>query len=305
VKGGNPLTGFADPSWPRPAVPDLSGLEVSVFTPEPVEPLELVTRLLQLRVDRASKTPLKSGEVLEAGDLAVVEVIGFAKDGKMVELAFKDLELVAGWPSSIFGLGEAVVGRKVGEEARLDLSVPVWMRIKSGARLELPEFNEAFFGELGRGATLADVMDSLAAEAEAVQRTQTEAEATRRVLSMVAARAKPEVSEHLIDIVIGWHWQQGQGAVMKELGRPLAEQDAALHARLNHPQTRADAHEQLAVSMTMRAIAEAKGLVVEPLEETSGEFDSQQLSQQLTHLRAVAFVMENAAVKQTDVVLFP
>lgn len=297
------------PAVLRPRAPDLGGIEVVVQRPEPVSSDEILQRFEALRREVAARTARATGELIEVGDEVIVDIVTYTGDGKTVVAAVQQMELVAGGSSVIPGLGDALPGKKVGERFSEILDsfggVPAdfHVHVTTAKRLALPELDDALYGKLGRGANLSEVLESLANDAQQEQLALLGEEATRRALEAVAERAKLDVPDNLIDLEIGWSWRSGQDPVLAQLGVQMEQREAALRARLNDAQARAEARRRVAVTLTLRAIAEAQGLLVDAnagkpdAEPDSSTLVRDDVLQRVSHLRAVDYVMERVKVR--------
>jgi trigger factor len=295
------------PASLRPKPPDLNGLEITIPRPRPAQPDELVQRFEQLRVTHATRTPLAVGAEVKVDDEVTADVVAYDREMKVPQGGMEEARFLAGEETIVPGLGVAVTGHKVGERFT---SPGFKIHLKAASRLQLPGVDENFLHQVDRGATIPELLESLAAEATQEQLAALEEDATRGVLQAVAQRTKLEIPENLIDLEIAWSWRAGQDAVLSRLGLSMEERNAALKARLNDSAVRQEAKQRISVTLTLRAVAEANGLQVTAKESNKANGSSElsqalesdavtkdQTLQRLTHLRAVGFVMSRVKVR--------
>ena len=182
----------------------------------------------------------------------------------------------------------------------------------------LPPSSPELLAKLGFGSTLTEVMRGLADQLIDEAAALAQARATQLALEELVKSAGVKVPPSIVDVEIGLLWKDVEGELLSA-GATEEEQDQALHAWLNDSDTRRETEGRLATTLLVRAIAQREGLVVSDdaaeaeliaLAESAGmnakevgpalAANPQQKAracEQLTHLRAVAHIMERVTIR--------
>ena len=264
---------------PKVKAPGLDGLEVTVPKPEDLteddlsERLHLVLRGLAQVRDRAP------GDVVAERDEVMVDVLGYAR-GKLIPFSARADQWLEVAPMRMLpGFTEALVGLKVGESAKVDVTLPAnypvanlqgakatfLVDVRAARSVKMPDPKKAeTLKKLGRGKTVEKLMASLLAELEGELADALWLTAQDLVLDEVAKRSAPEVPAALVDEEIRRRWGQAEGKLLSEKGFDAAEQKEALDGWLTDPSTRAEAERRLKIALALGAVIVAEKLELTP-----------------------------------------
>jgi trigger factor len=266
---------------PPVTAPPLEGLEVSVPPPPTLVTQDVLDRLevlVRLIATTRVRTPT---EPVAWGDQICVDLLGHA-GGHLVPFSPREEEWFYVEPHpQLPGLFEGLIGKKIGDCVQVDVVLPVTypieqvrgtrvtfsVDIRSDVELSLPDIkNGGFIPQLGKGATIDEVMKSIVSDLEKERANETLLKAQNLVLDEVARRASLEVPEALIDDEIRRKWQGAESPFLVRKGFKPEQLKEALEGWLGDPATRSDAERRLRISLVMRAIAERDQVKLEPAE---------------------------------------
>lgn len=313
---------------PRVAVPPLHGLRVTLQSPSPPSPDDLIERLYErLRANAARRFRTEEEQVAMGDDVIcdlVVTVGGKPVPGGIrarVELEMRDYPLLP-------GLVEAVVGMSPLTQETLSVTLPahypapgcagkvaqVYLYIHEAYQVYQPEMDDpAALAAAGLGDCLSDAMAHLAREIDEEQGEQLLIQATQAALSEFGKLVKAPISEELIDSELLRVWEDSFEEVLVQSGFEEEQIEEAWHSFVEDPKLREECLIRIKTDAGLRALIDAQQLApdIEEIDrllestaaalgvtrETAGRVvrDKPKLSKKLvdssTHLRAVEFVI--------------
>lgn len=260
---------------PEVRAPSLDGLVMTVSLPPPPGEDELSGRFVELLREHAARRERAPGEAIARGDELRVDLLVYV-DGRLAPGGVKlDYVLDLVDDPAFEGLLEQLEGAPVGGAvtASVVLGPTHPNEALRGARAELlievlhayevtplDGGSEAALKALDRGATLDEVMESIAVELMQLGEAGARVDAEQDVLDEVAARAGAEVSDALVDEELRRRWAVAEGTQLSAKGFDGEEQAEALQSWLDDPVAREAARRVLRVSLALKAIAERDGV---------------------------------------------
>ena len=254
---------------PEVQPPSLEGLAAQL-SPRPITQDELLERLAELVREHAQRRMRAQGESVALGDEVQLDTIGYAQ-GRILPFSVREGSWALVNPDPLLpGFFEALVGRQVGLSVDIALTLPpdypvealrgaaarFLVDVREARELTLPDPGAPqFIAALGRGATLADVLQQLADELANEHADEAVREAREQVLDVLVERAKVEVPTALVDEEIRRRWTEAERPILMRKAFEPDELIQALDAWQQDPLTRADATRRLKIALVLAAIA--------------------------------------------------
>lgn len=267
--------------------PSLEGLQVKMPAPQAITPEAIIERFDALCRAVAPRRERELGEAVTPGDDVLLDVLGFA-NGRLLPFSARADWWTECTPDPLLpGFFESLVGARVGEAVAVNVVLPDDYAVESlrgvharfgvvlkAAREVTPLAEEASqrFSALGRGATLDEVMESIAGELVAERDAQYLQDFQDRVLKEVARRTRVEVPRSLVDEEIRQRWSEAEYPVLVGLGLPPEQTREAVDGWLMDASTRLEVEHRLRLALGLRALAE-KDRVQPEREEVEALFD--------------------------------
>jgi len=268
--------------------PSLEGLEVAMPAPAGVAVEALVERFDALCRAVAPRRERAPGEAVAPGDDVLLDVIG-SVDGRLIPFSARVDWWTEARPDPLLpGFFESLEGALVGEGVAVEVVLPEDYAVESlrGRRARfgvevkaarevtpLDEASAELFEALGRGATMDEVMEQLAAELAEEDAERCEQDFRQRVLAEVARRTQVEIPASLVDESLRERWSEHEHPVLVRLGVPAEQHPEAFEAWKRDVATRAEIEQRLRLALGLRAIIE-RDAVRPQREEALALFDS-------------------------------
>jgi trigger factor len=266
------------PPLPEVVAPPLEGLAVVVPAPEGVREEELLERFAALVRERAPMREREEGELLEAGDQVLVDVLGYAQ-GRLIPFSARGgLSLELAPMEELPGFCEALVGRPVGSSAELELELPsdyavpalagqrahFLVDVRAAWQVERPgSATEGLLEALGRGGTYEEVMESLLEELEEERADALHTRARELVLEALLERAAPPpLPPAVVDEEVRRQWLRVEAPLLQEKGFDAEELREALEGWLTDGPTRTQAERRLQQALVLGTIARRDGVTL-------------------------------------------
>ena len=188
----------------RPQVDPVGYMGIEVGKPEvQIEDSAVEAKLEGLRKEHATLVPVEGRDEIQEGDSVTLDFKGLGDHPEVERLSGEGVSIVVGSKQSLPGIEEALVGVKFGAttvaKITLNDSFPVEelrgqeieleLSIKEVKREALPELDDEFAQDTGRGQTLEQVRQSLREE----------------LAEQKEAEAKQIAEEKLIDALLAQH----------------------------------------------------------------------------------------------------
>lgn len=198
-------------AYPRPELPDLSGLKLKRPVAEIPEE-EIDRRLEQLRYINAEEIE-SDRDTIADGDFVVFDMKIVLEGEDPDEATSTQDEIIIGERDHIAGIDRAIIGHRPGDivevEYTFDEEHPdedlagkrarVIAEIDSFSPRELPELDDEFAGSLGDYETLDDLRSSIREQLETQAQNRAYEELRRQVLRHITEGTQIELPENLID----------------------------------------------------------------------------------------------------------
>lgn len=312
---------------PEVTLGDYKGIEVEKASAEvTAEDVEAELKKVQ---DQNARLITVEDRAVADGDQTVIDFEGFV-DGEAFEGGKgTDYPLTIGSHSFIDTFEEQLIGKNIGEEAEVNVTFPTEyhaenlagkpalfkVTVKEIKVKELPELNDEFAGEVSEFETLEEYKNDL--QAKLVERKEKEAatENENRVIAKVVENASMEIPDAMVESQVMNMVQdyarrmQSQGLSleqylqftgqtmdqMKEQMKPQAvkriETRLVLEAVVNAENITVSDE---AVEEELAKMAEAYQMEVDKLKEYMGEFEKNQMKEDLAVQEAVDFLVAEA-----------
>jgi trigger factor len=254
---------------PEVQPPSLEGLTAEL-APRPITQDDLLERLAELVREQAQRRVRAEGESVAMGDEVMLDTVGYAQ-GRLIPFSVRESSWALVNPDpQLPAFFESLVGRQVGLSVDIALTLPpdypveslrgasasFLVDVREARELTLPDpESPAFIASLGRGATLAEVLQKLADELAQERTDEAVRDAREHVLDVLVERANVEVPTALVDEEIRRRWAETERPILQRKDFDADELTQALDAWLQDPLTRADATRRLKIALVLVAIA--------------------------------------------------
>jgi trigger factor len=282
-----------DLSATRVEAPAFEGLSVTVPTPDDLTQDDLLERFRELKRQVSPRRTRRPNEAIDFGDDIVFDALGYS-EGKLIPFSARfDVRMELAPLAALPGFSEGLQGAHVGESREIAVDLPenypvealrgkpvrFIVDVKSAEAVrELGDGDPDLIGLLKRGATLDEVMDSIAEELENEAAEVLQVEGREMVFDELIARTQATVAPSVVDEEIRLTWQRLEGAALAEKNFDAEEQREALNGWLADPETREQTERRLKLSMVLGAIAKKEKIFLdaakleEILQEASTDF---------------------------------
>jgi trigger factor len=262
---------------PKATAPDITAIRVVVPLPK-VTADEIGVRLLDEARAHAVVAPKPQGSEIVASDEVRMSYLLY-KDGALVSAMFAhSMWFTLAYPplTAFSGLVDEILNARVGQRLCIRTRIPqdfgaaelagtevvMVLVIEEARSVVLPSLHDnTFVASLGFGATLDEVMKSLAQQIMIEKEQGLPFEAIRSVFHAIAQATDVDVPEALVEKECKRRWKISEGDALVHLNVPQNEQDDAMSAFVRLPAVRADCTKMLRILAAMRAIAERDGIV--------------------------------------------
>jgi trigger factor len=265
---------------PTVTAPSLDDLVVEVQGPHEPTPVDIALRLREIADVVAPSVARKPQEPVAAGDQVCLSIVGYVGD-RLIPFSARERAWMALRPEPVLpGFFEALVGKPVaGAPLRIPVRLPslypvealrgadAWfgVEILAAQATKPPPIDDAsFLLSLSKGDTVSAVREAIADDLRELAASHALLRAQEAVLDEIVRRAQVDVPEPLIDEEIRRRWMSAEGELLARRGFNGEQLSEAQEGWVKDPATRKDVRRRLAISLTLRAIAERDHVQVTP-----------------------------------------
>lgn len=262
-------------AYPRPKLPDLSGLKlrrpVAEITDEEID--EQTERLRQINAEEVEV----ERDTIEEGDLVIADVKVVLEDEDPDEVEATEREIIIGEREYLGDIDKALVGHKVGDVVEADFAYEedhpdenlrgrrgrIVAEIKEFRGRELPELDDDFARSLGNYESLEELRNSIRNQLDEARQEQAHEELRAQVMRYVLEGTEVELPEEMIERAAERSYEQLLREV-QQMGMSPAEfaEVAGLDEEELRNNQRARAESGLKLAMALDALAEQLGVEV-------------------------------------------
>ncbi|GEM_PF-5512688 len=216
LQEGEPFEFYATfTAYPKPQLPDVSGLKLKRPVAEVVEEAvdEQIEELRRLNTEEVET----DRDTIADGDAVVVEIGILLEDEDRDDLKLREEEIVVGSRDYIGDIDQALIGHAPGETVEVEYTFSedhpnedlagknarVSAEISSFSARKLPDLTDEFAQSLGDYETLDDLRGSIREQLEAAARAVADEELRGQVLRQILEGTTVDIPEQMIDEAAG------------------------------------------------------------------------------------------------------
>lgn len=252
----------------------------------PIEEDDVLERIDEWLLAVASLRRRGAQELVEWGDVVVLDVLGVTAEGLLPDGVRKGWEVQVRPDDALPGFFEALVGRRPGSTVSVELTLPgdddqplhvtFEMTVKEATALRWPSLDDpSVLAKLGKGS-FDDLVDAAVLELTEERQLDADLATEAAVVEALLERSDVQVDDELVELEMMTAWERTEGAALIALGLDAERRSAALTRFMHDPLEREACWQRLAQGALLDAVARERGLTP-TLESYGVEFDPSQL----------------------------
>ena len=289
---------------------------------------DINTEIDKLKQKVGREVTIEKGKVQD-GDKLVIDFKGFIGDEAFEGGEAKDSTLIIGSGSFIPGFEEALIGKKLGEECKIDVTFPeeyhaddlkgkdavFEVKVNEIKRTEYPEIDDEFAKDVSEFDTLKELKADLKAKLQKDRESQEKEDTQNLAIEEVVKLLKADIPKEMIDSEIDRKLQQFESN-FKRQGLDMAMYLKITNKTLDELRTEFEpqALNQVKANLAIDEIIRLEKLEVTPeeveeeykkflddknsikLEDVKKYIPEESLKEDLQRLKAVELLVENAKI---------
>ncbi|MCK8815842.1 trigger factor [Natroniella sulfidigena] len=291
IEEGKPATFVAEVEVkPEVELGDYTGLEVEKEEVEVTD--EQLENELETKRHQHSQLVATDKEEVEDGDHVLIDFEGSLNGEAFEGGSGEDYNLEIGSEQFIPGFEEQLIGTKVGEETKVEVTFPeeyqaaelagqdvvFEVEVKEIKEKEVPELDDEFAKDL-EFDSLADLKESINQQLVAEAEEKAKRKYENKLIEEIAASSKVSIPETMIEQEIESMLDQFKAQIQQQgIGFDQYLEMSGLDEEGMKEEYREQAEQRIKANLTLEAIAEAEGIEVsdEEIEEQVAEIAEQQ-----------------------------
>lgn len=261
---------------PEVTLGEYKGIEVEKARPE-VTDADIEAELKKVQEQNSRLTVVEDRAVLD-GDQTVIDFEGFVEGVPFEGGKAEDYPLTIGSHSFIDTFEEQLIGKKIGEEAEINVTFPAEyhaaelagkpalfkVTVKEIKMKELPELNDEFAGEVSEFETLDEYKADIKAKLSETKQKQATAENENNVIEKVVANASMDIPEPMIEEQTR-NMVEDQARRMQQQGISLEQYMQFTGTTLEQlkDQMKPQAERRIRTRLTLEAVVAAENITVD------------------------------------------
>lgn len=261
---------------PEVTLGEYKGIEVEKARPE-ITDADIEAELKKVQ-EQNSRLITVEDRAVQDGDQTVIDFEGFVDGIPFEGGKAEDYPLTIGTHSFIDTFEEQLIGKKIGEEAEINVTFPAEyhaedlagkpalfkVTVKEIKMKELPELNDEFAGEVSEFDTLDEYKADIKAKLSETKQKQATAENENNVVEKVVANATMDIPEPMIE-------EQTRN-MLEDQARRMQQQGISLEQYMQFTNTTTEqmkeqmkpqAEQRIRTRLTLEAVVAAENITVD------------------------------------------